>query len=306
MIQRPRGTRDFTPEEMEVRRALEGVMRKQAGLFGFREIATPIFEHTELFTIRSGPNVIDEMYTFKDKGGRDIALRPELTAPAMRFFVNELTNYPRPLKMFYFGQCFRYERPQSGRYREFFQFGAELIGNPGPESDAEVIALSASIIRSIGLRDYRIRIGHIGVLKDLLASSGISGEAAQPILQKLDKKEFEEARTSMVQAGMDRSSIEKVIDITGTIGSIEVLEKVDGDAKEHLHEIFDILSDYGFNNVQFDLWCRQRFRLLHGHGVRNGRTLFGRRETDLRRWVILVDRTVRWRKNLLDRFRDRI
>ena len=164
----------------------------------------------------------------------------------MRFFVNELTNYPRPLKMFYFGQCFRYERPQSGRYREFFQFGAELIGNPGPESDAEVIALSASIIRSIGLRDYRIRIGHIGVLKDLLASSGISGEAAQPILQKLDKKEFEEARTSMVQAGMDRSSIEKVIDITGTIGSIEVLEKVDGDAKEHLHEIFDILSDYGF------------------------------------------------------------
>ncbi|HOL08246.1 MAG TPA: ATP phosphoribosyltransferase regulatory subunit, partial [Methanomassiliicoccaceae archaeon] len=149
MIQRPRGTRDFGPEEMEKRRCLEAIMRREAAVFGFREIATPIFEYTELFTIRSGPNIIEEIYAFQDKGGREIALRPELTAPAMRFYVNELSNSAKPLKMFYFGQCFRYERPQSGRFREFFQFGAELISNPGPESDAEVIALAASIMRRI-------------------------------------------------------------------------------------------------------------------------------------------------------------
>lgn len=111
MIQKPRGTRDFRSDEMEKRRYLEKLMREEAALFGFREIATPIFENTELFTLKSGPNVVEEIYAFEDKGGRKISLRPELTAPAMRFFVNELSSEPRPLKMFYFGQCFRYERP---------------------------------------------------------------------------------------------------------------------------------------------------------------------------------------------------
>lgn len=253
MIQRPRGTRDFGPEEMEKRRSLESRMRQEAALFGFREVATPIFEHTELFTIKSGPNVVEEIYAFTDKGGRDISLRPELTAPVMRFYVNELTNYPRPLKMFYFGQCFRYERPQSGRFREFYQFGAELIGNPGPESDAEVIALAASIMRRVGLKDYHIRIGHIGVLRGLLASSGVEGASAAPILQKLDKKEYEEASARMAEAGISAEEAERIIEITKTSGPRDVLDKIQGEARDHLLEVFKILSYYGFNNVQVDL-----------------------------------------------------
>jgi len=253
MIQRPRGTRDFGPEEMEKRRSLESKMRREAALFGFREVTTPIFEHTELFTIKSGPNVVEEIYAFTDKGGRDISLRPELTAPVMRFFVNELTNYPSPLKMFYFGQCFRYERPQSGRFREFYQFGAELIGNPGPESDAEVIALAASIMRSVGLKDYNIRIGHIGVLRGLLASSGVEGAQAAPILQKLDKKEYEEASARMAEAGISADEAERIIEITKTSGPKEVLDKIEGEVRDHLLEIFKILSYYGFDNVQVDL-----------------------------------------------------
>ncbi|MDD4185723.1 MAG: ATP phosphoribosyltransferase regulatory subunit, partial [Candidatus Methanomethylophilaceae archaeon] len=117
MIQKPRGTRDFLPDEMERRRHYEGVLRHIARTFGFREIATPIFEETELFVLRSGPNILNELYAFKDKGDRDIALRPEMTAPAVRMFVNGMSNEPKPVKIFYFGQCFRYERPQSGRYR---------------------------------------------------------------------------------------------------------------------------------------------------------------------------------------------
>ncbi|NLI73250.1 MAG: histidine--tRNA ligase [Euryarchaeota archaeon] len=253
MIQRPRGTRDFDPDEMDIRRYFETIMRHEARLFGFREIATPIFEHTELFTLRSGPNIVEEIYAFQDKGGRDIALRPELTAPAMRFFVNELSNRSRPLKMFYFGQCFRYERPQSGRFREFFQFGAELIGNPGPDSDAEIIALAASIMRRIGLKDYSIRIGHIGVLRNILAEADVDAETTPLILQRLDKKEYEEARQLMQNAKIDDETINSIIDITNTVGSINVLDKISGDAHEHLLGIFDILQAYGIDNVQIDL-----------------------------------------------------
>jgi histidyl-tRNA synthetase len=253
MIQRPRGTRDFGPQEMERRRYLEGLMRQEAALFGFREVSTPIFEHTELFTLKSGPNVVEEIYAFQDKGGRDISLRPELTAPVMRFFVNELTDQPRPLKMFYFGQCFRYERPQSGRFREFYQFGAELIGHPGPGADAEIIALSASIMRRVGLRDYRIRIGHIGVLRGLLAQAGMEGDRAAPILQKLDKKEYDEAQAMMAEAEVSSEHIEHIVEITQTTGPVKVLEKVSGEARDHLEAVFRILQAYGFTNVQVDL-----------------------------------------------------
>ena len=187
MIERPRGTRDFLPDDMERRRHYEGLLRGTAKTFGFREVATPIFEEAELFIARSGPNVLKELYAFKDKGDRDIALRPEMTAAVIRMFVNEMSNDPKPLKLFYFGQCFRYERPQSGRYREFFQFGAELIGNPNASSDAEVIAMAAAMIKALGLKEYRIRIGHIGVLRQMIADAGVPKERAAEVLQKLDK-----------------------------------------------------------------------------------------------------------------------
>jgi histidyl-tRNA synthetase len=253
MIQRPRGTRDFTPQEMETRRYLEGLFRKEAVVHGFGEIATPIFEHTELFTLKSGPNIIDEMYSFEDKGGRQIALRPELTAPSMRFFVNELTNYPRPLKIFYFGQCFRYERPQSGRYREFFQFGAELIGAPNPESDAEVIGLAADLIRKSGLTNYNIRIGHIGVLRGMLSRGGLKSEVASPILQKLDKRLYEEARPLMRDAGLSEEAMEEIIRTTQIIGPPDLLEKHPSEASDYLREVLVILADYDITNVQVDL-----------------------------------------------------
>ncbi len=253
MIQRPRGTRDFTPQEMETRRYLEGLFRHEAELHGFGEIATPIFEHTELFTLKSGPNIVDEMYAFEDKGGRQIALRPELTAPSMRFFVNDLTNYPRPLKLFYFGQCFRYERPQSGRYREFFQFGAELIGAPNPESDAEVIGLAADMIRSSGLIDYNVRIGHIGVLRGKLSAGGVAQEKAPPILQKLDKRLYEEARPLLREAGMGEGAIEDIIATAQIIGKPDLLGEHSGEAIGYLSEVFATLSDYGITNVEVDL-----------------------------------------------------
>ncbi|HSA35989.1 MAG TPA: histidine--tRNA ligase, partial [Methanomassiliicoccales archaeon] len=253
MIQRPRGTRDFGPEEMEVRRHFEDMMRQEAVLHGFREIATPIFEHTELFTLKSGPGVIEEIYAFQDKGGREICLRPELTASVVRFFVSDLATLPRPLKMFYFGQCFRYERPQAGRYREFFQFGAEIIGNATPETDAEAIGLAAAILERTGLQDYRIRVGHIGILREMLAQAGVSGDQASPILQKLDKKIYPEAEELMAQAGIGPQVAQDIISTTKVTGPVSVLDAREGPASDYIRQVCDILLAMGFDNVSVDL-----------------------------------------------------
>ncbi|NYT15639.1 MAG: histidine--tRNA ligase [Methanomassiliicoccales archaeon] len=253
MIQRPRGTRDFGPEEMEKRRWLEGIMRSTARGFGFREVATPTFEHTELFTLKSGPNIVDEIYAFQDKGGRDLSLRPELTAPVIRFFVNDLSNNPRPLKVLYIGPCFRYERPQSGRYREFHQFGVELVGTKTPESDAEVIGLAASIMEAIGLKEYTIRVGHIGILRKILEDEGLDTESSAIVLQKLDKKQYEEARPLMQAAGMEDDMIDKIFDLTEICGDASVIEGMEGEAIDHLKGVLEVLISYGVENVQIDL-----------------------------------------------------
>jgi histidyl-tRNA synthetase len=253
MIQRPRGTRDFLPDEMERRRHYESVLRDTAETFGFREVQTPIFEEAELFILRSGPNILNELYAFKDKGDRDLALRPEMTASAMRMFVNGMSNEPRPIKMFYFGQCFRYERPQSGRYREFFQFGAELIGNANPETDAEVIAMAAALIASLGLEGYRIRIGHIGVLRQKLSQAGVPSERTAEILQRLDKKMYDEAESMMRGCGVSDEQIAEVFRLTETVGGKEVLSEVPGEAGEYLSRVVDILEAMGVADIEGDL-----------------------------------------------------
>ena len=253
MIQRPRGTRDFLPDEMERRRHYEGILRGVAKTFGFREVATPIFEDAELFILRSGPNVLKELYNFKDKGDREVALRPEMTAPVIRMFVNEMSNEPKPIKMFYFGQCFRYERPQSGRYREFFQFGAELIGNPNPETDAEVISMAAAMIKALGLKEYRFRIGHIGVLKQRISDAGVPKERMAEVLQKLDKKLYDEAEPLLKEIGVSDEAIKDIFRLTETVGGKEVLSEVPGDVGDYLRKVVDILSAMGVDDVLIDL-----------------------------------------------------
>src|SRR3989442_9334108 len=167
-IERPRGTNDYGPEEMARRRAVEGILRDAAHRFGFREVSTPTIEHLDLFTTKSGPGIVNELYAFKDKGGRDLALRPEFTASIVRFYLSELRNLPKPIKVYSVGNVFRYEEPQKGRYREFTQFNAEIIGAPALQGDAEVVALAIECLRSVGVRDVRVRIGHIGMLRSFL------------------------------------------------------------------------------------------------------------------------------------------
>ena len=253
MIQCPRGTRDFLPDELEKRRHYESVLRGVARRFGYREIETPIFEEAELFILRSGPNVMKELYAFKDKGDREIALRPEMTAPVIRAFVNGMGSYPKPIKLFYFGQCFRYERPQAGRYREFFQFGSEIIGAATVETDAESIAMAASMIKALGLKDYKLRIGHIGVLRQRIADIGVPAEKTAEVLQKLDKKNYDECRPLLQSMGVKDEDIAGLFELTETVGGTEVLSKVPGEAGDYLRSLTSILEKMGVKDVEIDL-----------------------------------------------------
>ncbi|MHC1575771.1 MAG: histidine--tRNA ligase, partial [Methanosarcinaceae archaeon] len=161
-ISKPRGTRDFLPEETTRRRHVENIMRQVVNNWGYHEIITPTFEKLDLFTLKSGEGVVGELYNFMDKGNREMTLRPELTAPVMRMYVNGLQANPRPLKLFYFENCFRYERPQKGRYREFWQFGVEVIGSKLTDADAEIIALASEMIRAVGIQGD-LHVGHLGI-----------------------------------------------------------------------------------------------------------------------------------------------
>jgi histidyl-tRNA synthetase len=259
-IQRPRGTRDFGPEDMGSRRYVEGVLRKTAGTFGYKEIATPTFEHAELFTERSGEDVKNEMYIFQDKGGRDLSLRPELTAPTMRFYAAELRHMPKPIKVYYFGNCFRYERPQSGRFREFWQFGAEIIGGDVQGSDADIIAMAVSSLRNAKLSEFTTRIGHLGILRGLLEAMGISGEKQSQCMHFIDKGELD-ALFDMLEgeAGGETGKIKALIEMekSSELGE-EVNNLVKGNeraenALEELKTTLGLIKALGVDSYIIDL-----------------------------------------------------
>ncbi len=188
MLQKPRGTRDFLPNEMEARRTIEWRMREVARRWGYREVCTPEFEDLELFTMRSGEGIIEEMYVFEDKGGRKLALRPEITAAVIRMYINEAKVAPKPLRWCYFADCFRYERPQKGRYRQFWQFGVELIGADTAQADAEVITLAADMLNATGV-EYDLKVGHLSFMRNLLKD--LEPAVQRRLMAYLDKKDFD-------------------------------------------------------------------------------------------------------------------
>ena len=244
MLQKPRGTRDFLPDEMEARRAIEWDMREVARRWGYREVCTPEFEDLELFTMRSGDGIIEEMYVFEDKGGRKLALRPEITAAVIRMFINEAKVAPKPLRWCYFADCFRYERPQKGRYRQFWQFGVELIGADTAFADAEVIMLAADMLDTTGVT-YDLKVGHLSFMKNLL--EGLESSAQRKVMAHLDKKDFDGLKgtlDSMEKPDLGNSLISLVecrdlaeaFEIAGTIPE-----------KERIHQTINILDTADVN-----------------------------------------------------------
>ncbi len=162
----PRGTNDVLPEDSYKWQFVEQKLIETAGLYGFKETRVPVFEHTEVFTKNVGDTtdvVQKEMYTFTDKGDRSITLRPEFTAGVIRSVIeHSMTAAALPVKVCYCGGCYRYEKPQAGRLREFHQFGAECIGAASPAADAEVIAMANQLLRDVGVQKISLEINSIG------------------------------------------------------------------------------------------------------------------------------------------------
>lgn len=165
-IKAPRGTYDILPPESRKWQAMESSLKEVARIYGYQEIRTPIFEHTELFErgVGEGTDIVSkEMYTFFDKSGRSLTLRPEMTASCARALIEHSAHAGLlPLKWYYGGPMFRYDRPQSGRYRQFHQFGAEVFGSASPMVDAEVLMMIVKMLQAIGLTDYRLHINSVG------------------------------------------------------------------------------------------------------------------------------------------------
>ena len=169
LINGPRGTKDILPDTVAQWTHVEKVIRELCARYGYREIRTPIFEHTELFLrgIGETTDVVEkEMYTFTDRGERSLTLRPENTASVVRSYLqNKLYAADALVKLFYIGSMFRYDRPQAGRYREFHQFGVEALGEENPAVDAEIIVLAVEFLRALGLQELKLHLNSVGCPK---------------------------------------------------------------------------------------------------------------------------------------------
>jgi len=249
----PRGTRDFSPDEMFKRRYVENKIRNIFQSFGYREVQTPTFEHLELFTLKSGEEIIEEIYAFKDKGNRDLALRPELTAPVIRFYVEKMQMEPKPLKLFYIGNCYRYDRPQKGRYREFTQVGCELIGTDTPEAQAELVYLAYTILKNIGLRNIVLRLGNLDIIYAFLENMGIKKNQFRELMHLIDKSRFYELEKRLFEMRAAKSKIKMFKEFLNCT-SIDKLEGfIEVPAIDKFGEVIDFLKIFGIDNFEIDM-----------------------------------------------------
>ena len=185
------GFRDFYPDDLALRSHIFATWRSVAARYGFEEYDGPPLEPLELYTAKSGAEIVGQLYNFVDKGDRQVALRPEMTPTLARMVAARANGLRKPIRWFSIPQLFRYERQQRGRLREHFQLNCDLIGEPGPLGDAEVIALAIDVMRAFGLtsRDVRVRLSDRRVLTALLAARGVPGTALEAAYQFIDKIE---------------------------------------------------------------------------------------------------------------------
>ncbi len=230
-----RGMRDFLPRVAKKMRYVEQVSRELAQLYGFEEVITPVMERYELLAAKSGEEIRERMYAFEDMGGRRVALRPEFTASIARLVVTTMRSTPKPLKLFCVGSLYRYDEPQYGRFREFWQSDYELLGSSQPEADAEILAISNDLMKRLGFRSHYIKIGHVGILRGILSEENIEEAQQNGIMQLLDKKRWGEALTYARALGAPQrcmTTLKKMLK-TGGKDARRVLKKVKQSVKNY-------------------------------------------------------------------------
>ncbi|MCS7100019.1 MAG: ATP phosphoribosyltransferase regulatory subunit, partial [Sulfolobales archaeon] len=209
-----RGTRDLLPPTSEYHQQLITRFSEVAELYGYRLAVIPTIEHFEIYEAKSGPGISRSMYVFQDKAGRTVCLRPEFTASIVRAYLKHLTARPKPIKLYYYGQVFRYDEPQFGRYREFYQVGVEYVGEPRIYADVELFQLIRDFYSSIGLSNYSFRVNDISIIRGLLSRWGLPEEAQDEVLHLIDKGEIEKVLNLVGGfSGSERDLLEKLLEI---------------------------------------------------------------------------------------------
>lgn len=249
MIQSVRGTKDILPDEINLWYFVENVFKKLSTNFGYTEIRTPIFEKTEVFVRSIGEEtdiVNKEMYSFPDRSGESITLRPEGTAPLVRAVIqNSLVQQTNLLRLWYYGPFFRYERPQKGRQRQFHQYGAECIGSEYPESDAEIINLACNILNGININKYRVLINSLG-------NNTSREKYREKLIQYLSKHISDLSEDSQRRFGKNPlrvldSKDERDIEVTNSAPSI--LDFLDRESIDHFEGVKNILTKLNIDFV---------------------------------------------------------
>ena len=197
------GFRDFLPADCASRNYIFDTWRKVARSYGFVEWDGPVLEPTELYRKKSGPEIVDQLFNFVDKGEREVAMRPELTPTLARVVAANERTFKKPLKWFSIGQFFRYEKQQRGRLREHFQLNCDILGEAGPAADVELVALCVDVLRGFGLteKDFVVRISDRGFWTEFLEQRNVPPGNWQAILQAIDKSEREPREKTAAKLG---------------------------------------------------------------------------------------------------------
>ena len=260
MTQGVRGTRDFYPEDMRVRNWLFERFHSAARAHGFEEYDAPVLETEELYTRKAGEEITQQLYNFEDKGGRKVALRPEMTPSLARMVMARAGALALPIKWYSIPQCWRYERTQRGRGREHYQWNVDIWGMDGVEADAELLSVLVQFFQSVGLgsADLVIRVSSRKVLEEVLGSLGISGDAfAQTciIVDKMDKLPAETIEAQLSELGLDSSSISTIQSVLSINDLSSLSSALGGDsaAVGELNALFALTDAYGISDwIEFD------------------------------------------------------
>jgi histidyl-tRNA synthetase len=253
-----RGMRDFLPDEAKMMRHVEGKARRTAELYGYKEIITPVVEPYELLSAKAGEEVRSRMFIFKDLGGRDVALRPEFTASIARVVATSLKNEPKPFRLFSIGSIYRYDEPQRGRYREFWQSNYELMDSSRPEADAEILLLTNSLMRSAGLDSSIAKVGHVGVLRGIFSQEKLDDKVQNAVMQIMDKRQYDDALRIVKEGGLSDKGTNVLRELTelrdNRVSDVvaRMRECVKGydkavEAVDNLGEILSLVSESGSN-----------------------------------------------------------
>jgi len=256
MFKTVRGMRDLLPKDAQMMRHVEQVSRKVSKLYGYDEIITPVLETYELLAAKTSEEIRARMYTFKDLGKRQVAMRPEFTASVARLVSTKMRNEPKPMRFFSVGSLYRYDEPQFGRYREFWQSNFELFGSDRPEADAEILILTNDLLSRLGLKNYRFKIGHTGILRGILTQEGLDDNQQNNLRQLMDKKSWTEALDYARGINVSMQCLQVLEQLFETRGedAFSVLEQVKTvakdypaalDAVENLWQILKLVTESG-------------------------------------------------------------